>query len=290
VADSRERPCPSGLAFPLDYRGFARHRGSVRRRGVAQLGSALRSGRRGRRFKSGHPDPAQRPLPTAGCGPYLCRSSEVQQRLRAKLPPEPLERVECLGVGDLGADFHRHVDLRMTQDAHGNPRMHVERGQERGTGWPPRPRSWSPGEQLATDPLELLADIQLTPVQVHGGPGQADHLALAQAHHEDQHVRGVERILVRFADSRNCRASSAVHGVAESAHASYNALLSRASSVHRLDRIESPKTRTWRPARPCWTAPSACSPYGTASPPTGRRMRSASLRGRTLETWTVPAR
>ena len=25
-------------------------------------------------------------------------SSKVQQRLRAKLPPEPLERVECLGV------------------------------------------------------------------------------------------------------------------------------------------------------------------------------------------------
>lgn len=28
----------------------------VRRRGVAQPGSALRSGRRGRRFESGHPD------------------------------------------------------------------------------------------------------------------------------------------------------------------------------------------------------------------------------------------
>jgi hypothetical protein len=26
------------------------------------------SGRRGRRFKSGHPDPSHRPLPTAGCG------------------------------------------------------------------------------------------------------------------------------------------------------------------------------------------------------------------------------
>ena len=53
-----------------------------------------------------------------------------------------------------------------------------------------------PVQELATDPLELPADIQLSPIQVHGGPGQADHLALAQAHHEDQHVRGVERILV----------------------------------------------------------------------------------------------
>ena len=43
-----------------------------RRRGVAQLGSALRSGRRGRRFKSGHPDPGHRPLPHAGSGLLLC--------------------------------------------------------------------------------------------------------------------------------------------------------------------------------------------------------------------------
>ena len=61
-------------------------------------------------------------------------SSKIQQRLRAKLPPEPLERLERLGVGDLGVDVHRHVDLRMAQDPHGNPRMHVERGQESGTG------------------------------------------------------------------------------------------------------------------------------------------------------------
>ena len=53
-----------------------------------------------------------------------------------------------------------------------------------------------PVEQLATDPLKLPADIQLAPVQVHRGPGQADHLALAQAHHENQHVRGIERILI----------------------------------------------------------------------------------------------
>src|SRR5271165_6655754 len=57
----------------------------------------------------------------------------VQQRLRAKLPPEPLERLERLGIGDLGVDVHRHVDLRMTQNPHGNPGVHVERG-ESGTG------------------------------------------------------------------------------------------------------------------------------------------------------------
>ena len=54
-------------------------------------------------------------------------SSKIQQRLRAKLPPEPLERFECVGVRDLGVDVHRHIDLRTAQDAHGNPRMHVER-------------------------------------------------------------------------------------------------------------------------------------------------------------------
>ena len=63
-------------------------------------------------------------------------SRKVQQCLRAKLPPEPLERVERLGVGDLGVDVHRHVDLRMPQDPHGNPGMHVERGQQSGTGMP----------------------------------------------------------------------------------------------------------------------------------------------------------
>ena len=61
-------------------------------------------------------------------------SSKVQQRLGAKLPPEPLERLERLVVGDLGVDVHRHVDLSMAQDPHGNPGMHVEGGQESGTG------------------------------------------------------------------------------------------------------------------------------------------------------------
>ena len=63
-------------------------------------------------------------------------SSKVQQRLRAKLPPEPLECLERPGIGDLGVNVHRHVDLRMAQDAHGNPRMHIERGQQSGTGMP----------------------------------------------------------------------------------------------------------------------------------------------------------
>jgi hypothetical protein len=43
-------------------------------------------------------------------------SSKIQQRLGAKLPPEPLERVERLGIGNLRKDVHRHVDLRMAQD------------------------------------------------------------------------------------------------------------------------------------------------------------------------------
>jgi len=61
-------------------------------------------------------------------------SGKVQQRLRAKLPPEPLERLERPGIGNLGVDVHRHVDLSMAQDPHGNPGMHVEGGQESGTG------------------------------------------------------------------------------------------------------------------------------------------------------------
>ncbi len=44
-------------AWPLDE-GQGRLYLGLNRRGVAQLGSALRSGRRGRRFKSYHPDSA----------------------------------------------------------------------------------------------------------------------------------------------------------------------------------------------------------------------------------------
>jgi hypothetical protein len=61
-------------------------------------------------------------------------------------------------------------------------------------------------EELTAHPLKLPADIQLNQVQVHRGPGQADHLALAQAHHEDQHVRGVERITITDSKRASARA------------------------------------------------------------------------------------
>ena len=62
IGRSRHVPlCPGTAGLPSGgHRAHARPADgldSVRgRRGVAQLGSALRSGRRGRRFKSGHPD------------------------------------------------------------------------------------------------------------------------------------------------------------------------------------------------------------------------------------------
>jgi len=36
--------------------------------------------------------------------------------------------------GAFGVDLHRHGDLAVPQDAHGDSRMDVERGQQRGTG------------------------------------------------------------------------------------------------------------------------------------------------------------
>jgi hypothetical protein len=60
-------------------------------------------------------------------------SSKVQRRLRAKLSPEPLERFERLGVGYLGVDVHRHIDLRVPEDAHHNPGMHVKRASQSST-------------------------------------------------------------------------------------------------------------------------------------------------------------
>lgn len=47
---------PPGYGGCLAKESFNRIRLSAHDRGVAQLGSALRSGRRGRRFKSCHPD------------------------------------------------------------------------------------------------------------------------------------------------------------------------------------------------------------------------------------------
>ena len=78
-------------------------------------------------------------------------SSEVQQWLCVELPGQPLERLERLGGGNLGVNVHRHVDLRMAQDAHSNARMHVERSKQRGAGVtpvvhgdPPNPRLGAP--------------------------------------------------------------------------------------------------------------------------------------------------
>src|SRR6516225_2766255 len=72
------------------------------------------------------PRPRSQATPLSGMWPFL----------GAKLSPEPLERLERLVVGDLGVDVHRYVDLCMPQDSHGDPGMHVERVEKRGTGMP----------------------------------------------------------------------------------------------------------------------------------------------------------
>jgi hypothetical protein len=54
-----------------------------------------------------------------------------------------------------------------------------------------------PVQQLPAYPLQLTPDRQFSLVEVDVVPRQAEHLAFAQAEHEDQHVDGVERILLR---------------------------------------------------------------------------------------------
>src|SRR5262249_40730092 len=90
-------PAHAGSADQLDFRGFRGSPGTSRRsggrRGVAQLGSALRSGRRGRRFKSGHPDPGccrSEARAVISHGRSLCSVSDFGSELRADLvcPPE----------------------------------------------------------------------------------------------------------------------------------------------------------------------------------------------------------
>jgi hypothetical protein len=63
---------------------------------VAQLGSALRSGRRGRRFKSGHPDAGEGPLPHAGSGPFLCRTAAKYSNGRKSAIVEQRSEALCL--------------------------------------------------------------------------------------------------------------------------------------------------------------------------------------------------
>jgi hypothetical protein len=63
------------------------------RRATGSRHRDLASGRRGRRFKSGHPDPGQRPLPGSGSGLFAWRTATkysygcVSRRLRRAAPP-----------------------------------------------------------------------------------------------------------------------------------------------------------------------------------------------------------
>jgi hypothetical protein len=51
-------------------------------------------------------------------------------------------------------------------------------------------------EQLAADPLDLLADVQLGRIEVGQIPGQSEDFALAQAQGQAQDERGVQRFTV----------------------------------------------------------------------------------------------
>jgi hypothetical protein len=55
-------------------------------------------------------------------------------------------------------------------------------------------------------------------------------------------------------------------GLPESAHAAYDALLSRPAACTAWTGSNLTSKRTWRPAGPCWTGPTTCSRSGTASP------------------------
>ena len=50
-------------------------------------------------------------------------------------------------------------------------------------------------QQLATDSLQLPADVKLSDAGSHVSPSQAEHLAAAQAKDQDEDVSGIERIL-----------------------------------------------------------------------------------------------
>ena len=132
-------------------------------------------------------------------------SSKVQQRLGAKLPPEPLERMERPGVGDLGIDVHRHVDLRMAQDPHSNPRMHVERGQKSGTGMPHVVHGDTAQARLGAACLETT--VQVPRFEWRTGPGR-EHQPASDPGGVCRSLRGGLVLRGSAMPSRRCPASA----------------------------------------------------------------------------------
>jgi hypothetical protein len=67
---------------------------------------------------------------------YAYSSSRYSNGLLPYVLAEPLERPQRLGVGHLGVDIHRYVDLSVTEYPHGHPGMNVERGEQGGARMP----------------------------------------------------------------------------------------------------------------------------------------------------------
>jgi hypothetical protein len=63
-------------------------------------------------------------------------SSKIQQRPTPLAVSESPKRPQRLGVGHLGIDIHRHVDLSVTEYPHGHSRMNVERREQSGAHMP----------------------------------------------------------------------------------------------------------------------------------------------------------
>ena len=95
---------------------------------------AASSGRRGRRFKSGHPDPGHRPLPQAGRGLSLCCTAAKYGH--AYEPSCLPSRLSALSVGGPGRRARsRPRSMRQVEVLSGSSmRRHPSRGTRAGTG------------------------------------------------------------------------------------------------------------------------------------------------------------
>src|ERR1039457_414048 len=97
-------------------------------------------------------------------------SSEVQQRLRIEVLAQAPERLEGLGVGNLGVDVHCDVDLCVPKDAHGHAGMHVERGEQRGACMSRVMDGDAPNARLGAACLET--PVEVARLEGRTGPGR----------------------------------------------------------------------------------------------------------------------
>ena len=141
-APRRSQPRPAGMAVLRSAPARPAEDGVGPPRGVAQLGRALRSGRRGPQFKSAHPDQARcrssalppgRRLPIANCG-GCCYHAPPTGAVR-RFFEQPRAPLDDLPAGRDAVMLHEQGPPRLSRA----PALRVALASRPPDGSPPRP-------------------------------------------------------------------------------------------------------------------------------------------------------